>query len=360
MNSLVRKLLVDGVFGSVLFDNLKVRFKLQHEPTAEFLPYLKGKKKTTRAAIKLVNWTGNSKLLVRSSGDGKFITVDGSYVKWLTGQNIVGTEGLIQLAFDVFQKVANEIGVKPTDCELDAVLAGEFELLRVDYTVNCDFGSEDEARAFQRKLKKLWCFSQSNYSHYRDVETLYVNQTGDRWTFKSYLKGAEVAAKGDLQNVNYGKQLTNIANRLVRLELTLRSKYLGENQTDRGIPLTSPKAWTVDFARAIFKKFSKKVFKNIDGMFVCKPNLERLTNRERLVLLVSASEFTLDGVIGARQIKQAKKSVWEKIGVDIFALANGQNSNLGLSKLSERLKERMVFRSSHSLYEFLRDEAQLF
>ena len=357
-NSIFKKLVVNEVFGSALFDNLKVRFKLKHEPTAEFLPYKIGKEKTTRAAIKLSNWYSNTTLTVRSSAEGNYLTVDGSYVKWLTGQNIAGSEKLIRLSYDVFCGVTSSLGIKPSPGELEAVLAGDFELLRVDYTVHCDLGSLDLATAFQRQLKKLLCTSALNYSHYRGFQTLYINQHGDRWTFKSYLKGVEVNAKCGLENIPGGKNLQRMANQLVRLELTLRSKYLGEHYNTEGRCLTSPLAWRTKDARMLFRRFLRKRLKSLSGFSEDKATIGLLTSKEKLVLATASSNFALDGIINSRQIKAFQKSIFEKIGVDIFLPLSKGNSKTGFISLKDIFRKRLVFRSRNFLYKYLRDVAK--
>lgn len=211
VNDITEILLKNKIFRSSTFDNIKAKFKIKHQPLGEVIPYENGKNMTSR---EIRNRLGN-KLIVRSSKDGKYLTIDGSYVKWLTGQNIVGTTNLISLCLLTFERICATVDLSPSTEEIEAINKGDFELLRLDYAVHCDAGSEEKAIFLQRQIKKHWAFSRKYYSHYKYIETLYVGQSSGRRTFKSYLKGRDVKAKGGLDDVEFGGFLEKVSKRLV-------------------------------------------------------------------------------------------------------------------------------------------------
>ena len=345
--SLFNACIVDGVFGSALFDNIKAVFPCDHKVLGELLAYTddEGKPKS-RTSIEVPNKYFNTAVKVRSSLDGSEITIDGSYVKWLTGQNIVGTQNLLALCNLMYEKVCAQLGIKPTQENLNAVKEGGFRLLRVDYTVHCDAGSEEKAVFLQEAIKRCWAFSRSDYSHYRYLETLYVGQHSHRQTFKTYLKGREVSK--DMKNeVPFSSQLLAISKRLVRIEMTLKSKFLREQN------LTSPLDWTEKNARRFMKDEIRKYLSRIIRKRPDTSKLSKLNCRQKLVVAASTANIDILGVFDRRAYRRLRDGIFSKSGIDI-ALPSAEMQLVPRFVTARSLiKNKVKYRSRRKLFEYL-------
>lgn len=350
-NNIIKVLIKGNIFRSSTFDNIKAKFKVKHPPLGEVIPYENGKSMTSR---QLENKLDNT-LTVRSSKDGNYLTIDGSYVKWLTGQNIVGTTNLIGLCLLTFERACARVGVSPTKEEIDAIKNGDFELLRLDYAVHCDAGSEEKAIFLQRQIKKHWAFSRKYYSHYKYIETLYVGQSSGRRTFKSYLKGRDVKAKGGLDDVEFGGFLEKVSKRLVRLELTWRSMYLAEtnSSTDPQLMLRSPLAWKGNVARKLMKKSIRALLGGVTGINspTARKHPAKLSNLDRIAIAAHSAGVLLEEHIkDKRALRRLREKIKTTNGIDI-ALPLGQHQ-VGLDFANARLllDDRIKYRSSHKLF----------
>ncbi len=346
-DSLFKTYIVDNIFGSALFDNIKAVFPCNHKVLGDLLAYTddEGKPKS-RTSIEVQNKYFNTSIKVRSSLDGEEITIDGSYVKWLTGQNIVGTQNLLALCNLMYEKVCAQLDIKPTQENLNAVKEGGFRLLRVDYTVHCDTGSEGKAIFLQEAIKRCWAFSRSDYSHYRSFETLYVGQHSQRKTFKTYLKGREVS-KDMKKEVPFSNQLLAISKRLVRFEITLRSKYLREHK------LTSPLNWTRKDARPLMKD---AIYKLISRIIKKHPNtgkLSKLNSRQQLVVAAAKANIAILGIFDRRAYKRLRDDIFNKSGIDIALPPTGMQLKPMFSTARNLIKNNVKYRSRREIFDYL-------
>lgn len=350
-NNIIKVLIKSNIFRSSTFDNIKAKFKIKHPPLGEVIPYENGKGMTSR---QLENKLGNT-LTVRSSKDGNYLTIDGSYVKWLTGQNIVGTTNLISLCLLTFERACSRVGVSPTKEEIDAIKDGDFELLRLDYAVHCDAGSEENAIFLQRQIKRHWAFSRPNYSQYQDVETLYVGQSSRRRTFKSYMKGRDVEDKGGLDGVAFGVFLEKVSKRLVRLESTWRSKYLAETNSSAvpHIKLRSPLAWKGNLARRLMKKRIRALLGGVTG--INSPTARRhpvkLSNLDRMAIAAHSAGISLEAFSkDKRAFRRLREKIKNAAGIDIALPLDQHQVGLDFANARLLLDDRIKYRSSHKLF----------
>jgi len=313
---------INEIFSSSLFDNIKARFFIKHTPTAETLPYENNDgKKTALSSTPVFNSLGNSSLQVRSSIKGDSITIDGSYIKWLTGQNVIGLEELIFLCYLTFKKVCKQLNLKPTKEELADVKTGKFELISLDYTVHCDAKSRKRTLFLQREIKKVWSTTRSNYAHYKNHQTLYVNKCKySRWIFKSYLKGLEIKDKGGLNNVLYGSQIESISNSLVRLELTVKRKWMEKYKpsTSEFTSFYDPRAWTQDEARKVMQEKLEDLLSNIGGIYPNSKKLSELNDQKRMIVMASFLGISVVNVYNKRAINRFRTEIKKEINIDIF------------------------------------------
>ncbi|MDD2740673.1 MAG: phage/plasmid replication protein, II/X family [Rhodocyclaceae bacterium] len=344
-------LYINGVFASSTFDNVKAKFKVSHQPQGKPLPY--DNDKPTMTSNQVFNSIGNASLTVRSSSDGTTLTIDGSYIKWLTGQNVIGTADLLYLCSQTFQRVCKAIGITPSQEEINAVEQGDFILYRLDYAVHCDTRSEDSAIFLQEQIKKHWAFNRPNYSHYRYHETLYVGQSSKRRTFKTYMKGREIKAKGGLYDVLYGKEIEIVSNQLVRIELTLRNKYLKEAKSSRSsdLKLNNPLVWRNKYAKTLLKQRIKTLLSGINGKHLLPiKSKSKLTNAHKAVIAAHAAGVSISSIYDQRAYKSIRDKIKKSTGIDI-ALPIGQHHiSHSFMQARQLLRDGIRYRSNRDLF----------
>lgn len=344
-------LYINGVFASSTFDNVKAKFKVSHQALGEPLPY--DNDKPTMTSSQVFNSIGNASLTVRSSGDGTTLTIDGSYIKFLTGQNVIGTSDLLYLCSQTFQRVCKAIGISPNQEEIDAVEQGEFVLFRLDYAVHCDAGSEDAAIFLQEQIKKHWAFNRPNYSHYRHHETLYVGQSSKRRTFKTYMKGRDIKAKGGLADVLYCKEIEIVSNRLVRIELTLRNKYLKETNStiNPDLKLNNPLAWKNKYAKTLLKQRIKTLLSGINGKHSLPIKSKgKLTNADKAVIAAHNAGVSIYSIYDQRGYKRIRNKIKKSTGIDIALPIGQHNISDYFLEARQLLRDGIKYRSNRALF----------
>ena len=164
---------------------------------------------------------------VRSArmADGRqAVRVSGNLVKWFQGHNIFGTNDLRGLVLESLSKVLEigKIGVSIS--ELQAWVAGDIELMRVDVTESADFGNE------KRVLNALRSLDQSANLKFRgrgefNGHSLLFGKGSRNWSFTLYAKGPELR-KHKLPSELLDTPLLGFADGLLRMEFRLLSMHL--------------------------------------------------------------------------------------------------------------------------------------
>lgn len=350
-----KSLFIKNVFSSSTFDNIKAKFKIKHEPLGVVIPYDNNNKSMTSEEV--FNSIGNTSIKVRSSKDGDELTIDGSYIKWLTGQNVIGSSDLIYLCLQVFLRVCKTLNLSPTQEEIEAIKLGKFILLRVDYSVHCDAGDESTVIFLQQQIKRNWALNRPNYSHYRSFETLYSGQSSKRRTFKTYMKGREIVAKGGLANVLNGNDILNISKQLLRIELTWRNKALKDisSITHPKLKLCNPLAWKGNCAQKLMKAHIRKLLGDITGMTI-KSN-KSLSNADKIVIAAHKADISIADIFDPRAYKRIRDKLIDRAGIDI-ALTVGKHQIRKDFLVAQRLiKDRIKYRSHRALVKLMMDHA---
>ncbi len=342
---------INGVFASSTFDNVKAKFKVSHQALGKPLPY--DNDKPTMTSNQVFNNIDNASLSVRSSGDGTTLTIDGSYIKWLTGQNVIGTSNLLYLCSQTFKRVCKAIGITPSQEEINAVEQGDFTLFRLDYAVHCDAGSEEAAIFLQEQIKKHWAFNRPNYSHYRHHQTLYVGQSSKRRTFKTYMKGRDIKAKGGLCGVLYGKEIEIVSNRLVRLELTLRNKYLKEANSTRNpdLKLNNPLAWMSKYAKTLLKQRIKTLLSGIQGKNSLPIKSKgKMSNADKAVIAAHSAGVSISRIYDQRAYKRIRDKIKKSAGIDISLPIKAHQVTHYFMEARQLLRDGVKYRSNRALF----------
>lgn len=198
-----------------------------------------------------VRGSHDSTIHIRSvGGDGKgnatHLYVDGNPSKWLQGHNLVGSDDLVSLVFDVFQRLCALVGIVPTDIERQKVRAGQYRVTRVDYNRMFELPSRSDVRAWLR-AGEFKCKSR----HGRPVNnrgTLTFGKGSSHWSVVCYCKADEITAGGSHklpEEICGDLEVIDWLDNKLRVELRLRSKKLKALGLEMANTLTPAALWAL-------------------------------------------------------------------------------------------------------------------
>ena len=213
-------------FHSVLIDTAKVKLRVKHPPLAELAQNNANVKQDGYKFIIKCPQTGAC-VQMFSKENCQALFLEFSVPKFLTGQNVVGHLHVHAGCLAAIKKAFKLLGFTPSQEERKAITNGLYTLTRIDLAVHVDCGSAEYAQALMMALREFVVSNAADVSFY-GFETAYIGQGSKRRTLKWYLKGTELKKKGRAipVHVHGCEYLTEVADRLVRFELTLRGKEL--------------------------------------------------------------------------------------------------------------------------------------
>lgn len=177
-----------------------------------------------------------SNLLVRTVSDsfnpatGYYtqIAIDGNFIKFHQGHNLFGSDDLIGLCSETYEKLVNILSFKPKDFDYYNVYKGAYLLKRVDCTVMIELGNLLRVEAFLYSAERC-AYMKHRGQGIMTKGTLYFGKHSRRWSLKMYAKGREIQAKGHtLPDAINLPSLRSWADGKLRIELVLRSMALKE------------------------------------------------------------------------------------------------------------------------------------
>lgn len=255
-------------FMSSLIDTVALVIKLRHKPLKKLAgnnPLVKQKGNFELQVLSTVS--KKIKARVMSREDREKLYIEASVPKYLTGQNIVGREELLDQCIALIDDVLPKLGIEPTPDERDAINAGNFDMKRIDFAMHCDCGTPDRAVALMTALRSL-VFTKAKDASAYGIETVYVNQHSPYWTLRCYRKDLEILKSSRVLPLNVYKRdywMGKVQN-CVRLELTLRARELTR------LGLNDPSAWSVDGAHKRMQIWINRL-SDVEG--VC-PSVDRI------------------------------------------------------------------------------------
>lgn len=186
-----------------------------------------------------IEWLSQSAIPVRGSYDihmmvkpltENLIRVSGNPAKWLQGHNLFGSNDLVALmsvCFDqLYEILGGDDGLRPTAEQLEAVEKGNYFLTRVDINESWELASQLQVKAWIRAAGEKMHMPHRGKGVFSG-DTLYWGKGSKYWFMKCYSKGDEI----DNKKSNYPDelrtpQMLDYANKALRLELVLCSKFL--------------------------------------------------------------------------------------------------------------------------------------
>jgi len=178
------------------------------------------------------------------------LVISGNPVKFLQGHNLFGHDDFIPMVYEVLLIMSSRLNFPQPPELLSRVLLGDFTLSRIDINYMYDFGTSLNVAQFLSDV--LACARTRAGTALSKGETVYLNKTSKRWSFKLYNKLDEISA-----NKKHQRELPPDLNEWLigkcRLELTLKSNELRERL------LHKAKSWKHIDAAEIFKDYVERI-----------------------------------------------------------------------------------------------------
>lgn len=164
---------------------------------------------------------------------GSCLSVSGNPVKFLTGQNADGSEDAYFLAARVVPLLCAAVGLPPLLSVQSAVVS------RVDITRSVDLGSRERVADVLRHAAVAGRVRYQGRSSSAG-NTVYFGQRSQRHSVKLYGKGDELRAHDVAVPADVRYSLLAQVDGLLRLEVCVRGKQLGEDGVSNLVLLTGP------------------------------------------------------------------------------------------------------------------------
>ena len=185
-----------------------------------------------------------SKVQYKSSGgDGQgmatHLLISGNPAKFFQGHNVFGSDDLIGLVYETYERICEIEGITPSAVARRAVAEGDYRLRRIDITRSFELPSRVDVRAWLRAAE--YCSRNRGGRPTSRGTTLYWGEKSQRWAIKAYCKGDEIESKKKGHELPLELQDTPIkewADNKLRIELVLRGKELDERQINSAKLLT--------------------------------------------------------------------------------------------------------------------------
>lgn len=175
------------------------------------------------------------------------LEVSGNPAKWLQGHNLFGTDDLVKLVWEFFQKLIQipELGLRPTFQQLKNIKNGQYTVSRVDVNATWLLDNPKDVLAWINAAGQKMRLKHRGAGQFKG-DTLYWGKGSRRWSLKCYHKGSEILGKkSNFPDVLKTPQMLDYASRSLRFEATFRSNFLREGM------LHVAKHWTAETAKML-------------------------------------------------------------------------------------------------------------
>ena len=239
------------------------------------------------------------------------LIIEASLPRFLTGQNVFGSEDLQATAYLLVRKVCNHLKIDPTAVERKAVREGRIRLARVDLTTHLKLKSDTQVEHFLKAMKLQLAFGHHNFSAYGN-ETLYINQHSDTKTLKFYNKGRQLKKMPLDQSLRHRDHIEASAEGLLRTELVLRRRYLGR------VGIREVLDWDPMAARELLRTFVGDLQLRNVRLTEFEPQAA-LHNQANILLAAHMSGVDLETVLrSARSLSAHARAIVEATGINIY------------------------------------------
>ena len=261
----------------------------------------------------VVEGSYSKNITVRSHTDG-VIEVSGNPAKFLQGHNVFGSDDLIHLITKTLDRlIALDIGLTPTEEELQKIAKGFFAVTRVDVNEHFAFNSEKSAKAYLRAIANSSNMRHRGAGQFRG-DTLYFSPQSRRMVAKIYHKGDEIHSRKKEHRLHDDflaiPELVFYATNSLRLELKILSTQLKDWELNFGYN------WTLETPFYLLKKHFIDKLELSENMPIQDDVLETLPSKLRLVHSAWSSGEDLKRVLPETRFRRHRKAL-QQYGIDI-------------------------------------------
>lgn len=262
----------------------------------------------------------SSKIQLQSHGGQIYFT--GNPVKFLQGHNLFGTNDLKGILNQFFHKLLSyeDLGLCPTDVQLEHIEKGVYNLTRVDVNETWHLKDTKDVQAWIRAL------GESAYMKHRgrgmfDKDTLYFGKNSRRWALKCYSKGLEILKKGhQIPKELAIPEMMEYAQKALRIEGVIRQLEL------KRMNLDMPWYWNENTARMLLYKYINTL--ELSDKFMLQDDvLDSLPVRLRLVYQAWLNNEDLKQIMSSSAFYRWRKQLLS-YGIDIATPSPKEKNNV--------------------------------
>lgn len=262
----------------------------------------------------IVEGSHDSNITIRSHTD-ETIEISGNPAKFLQGHNVFGTNDLKYLVARLFDHLCmiDELQLKPTEEEYNAIQDGYYRLTRVDVNEHFFFPSAQLARAWLRAAGRSANMMFRGAGLFKEG-TLYFTPQSRRFVPKIYFKYDEINSKDKKhrlpENLLQIPELVEYAEKSLRFEIKILSTQLNDWELHLGCN------WTPDVATMILNDQFISKLQLSENMALDNSVLENLPKNLRLTYAGWANGEDLRQVLSRPTFYRYRKE-FLKHGIDI-------------------------------------------
>lgn len=268
--------------------------------------------KATSSPYKKINVPGayGARAEVKSVQNGTKLVIECSAPKFLTGQNVFGSEKLQPQVTAIVKKVCHYLAIRLSPQEWKNVEDGFVAIHRVDVVGHLKMKKREMVNKLLRNLKMQIMFLDKATSNYKD-QTLYIDQHSDWKSLKFYGKAAEINFRPLDEGLPHRDFIERYCEDLFRTELVLRRRFLKA----KGIKYV--RDWAPKIGRSILRaEISDLSLTDVSlKQFEYQPNMGSLPN---CILALHNAGVDLRSVgLTQRQLKAHAKTIRNAVGLNI-------------------------------------------
>ena len=261
----------------------------------------------------VVEGSYSKNITVRSHTDG-VIEVSGNPAKFLQGHNVFGSDDLIHLVTKTLDRlIALDIGLTPTEEELQKIAKGFFAVTRVDVNEHFAFNSEQSAKSYLRAIANSSNMRHRGAGQFRG-DTLYFSPQSRRMVAKIYHKGDEIHSRKKEHRLHDDflaiPELVAYATNSLRLELKILSTQLKDWELNFGYN------WTPETPFYLLKKHFIDKLELSENMAIQDTVLLNMPTHLRSTYALWEAGHDLKQLLAVATYKRHRKALRE-YGIDI-------------------------------------------
>ena len=293
--------------GELMIDDIRVRVKVAHQPVGKRKPLPDG----TEGAYGRVQLrgVGERSVRARSVKNGKFLIIEGSFIAFLQGHNIIGTMKLDELVFIVVQRVLRHFGITPTTAEIRAIREGRVDLERLDVVGYLKVAQLGGPGAVVRALDIGLAGSTRNRMIF-PKETIVYHSHSEWWSLMAYDKAAQMMAHYPETWGALDPAVQEIAFEYLRFEL----RQFKPELASRG--WHQVRDVYVDDVRKAFAERLAGLRADVRRPFPALPSSEPKPSRAILLGMLAARGVDLISGLDDRAQRRVWQELREKLGID--------------------------------------------